>query len=181
LKKTITTSDPPLSESDVFTASSGCTTLLGCERDLTVEVFSGSRRRKFNADVYSTSSVPGGPPGELYITTQSYTTSRTNITYNGFTTVDLTAGGDGYRIRITGGSDSGGEVDIELTDSYDVMCTAPIYMPPYSSGITSVARSFDAFDGNCDLTDIAQVRFIYNCEFGLDYDVQEITVVGPAP
>jgi hypothetical protein len=178
LRSNLEATDPPVSDSDLENAGNSCTNLLGCTRYLEMIVFEGNRRRRFNADVFTSSSQGG--LGELYMTTASDSVADIIVRYDvSSSPVDLTVGGTGHRFYMETTSNFGGFVDVTFTDSASNVCAATMFVPDSFSSSTSIARSFEAFSDNCDLTDIAYAEVVFHGGNAIDFDVQHISITGP--
>merc|ERR1711874_719074 len=103
--------DPDRTETQMFDAGSGCTGLLGCERDMSLTIFIGLRGRTFSSDIFTTPATYYFD-GEWAVSNPKNSESEFILQYdgrdntfsldtNGLGNVDLTDNGLVTRIRLS--------------------------------------------------------------------------------
>merc|ERR1712169_143095 len=141
--------DPDRTETAMFDAGSGCTGLLGCERDMSLTIFIGLQGRTFSSDIFTTPATYYFD-GEWAVSNPKNSESEFILQYdgrdntfsldtNGLGNVDLTDNGLVTRIRLSAVTDLDTAYNYDYNDSF-------------------VFFDFDNLAGGCDKTNIGAVE-----------------------
>merc|ERR1711975_142779 len=155
--------DPDRTETAMFDAGSGCTGLLGCERDMSLTIFIGLQGRTFSSDIFTTPATYYFD-GEWAVSNPKNSESEFILQYdgrdnsfsldtNGLGNVDLTDNGLVTRIRLSA------VTDFDYNDSF-------------------VFFNFDNLAGGCDKTNIGAVEVELFSNDALDAILRQIAFVG---
>merc|ERR1712188_211974 len=164
--------DPDRTETQMFDAGSGCTGLLGCERDMSLTIFIGLQGRTFSSDIFTTPATYYFD-GEWAVSNPKNSESEFILQYdgrdnsfsldtNGLGNVDLTDNGLVTRIRLSAGTDvltAGNAYDYDYNDSF-------------------VFFNFDNLAGGCDKTNIGAFEVELFSNDALDAILRQIAFVG---
>merc|ERR1711862_465863 len=157
--------DPDRTETAMFDVGSGCTGLLGCERDMSLTIFIGLQGRTFSSDIFTTPATYYFD-GEWAVSNPKNSESESILQYdgrdnsfsldtNGLGNVDLTDNGLVTRIRLSAVTD----LDSDYNDSF-------------------VFFNFDNLAGGCDKTNIGAVEVELFSNDALDAILRQIAFVG---
>jgi len=194
LSSTLTTSDPPIVEDATFTQA-GCEGLIGCSRDMRIEVRSGFNNRDFTSDIFS---VPNGVfPAEWTISNPKTSTSTCTLQYdgvdnsfdldiNGLGGIDITVGGTADQLFFAAVSDIEIEYQLFFYDTQGGRCDLDVEIPAtpgaYDYQDTFYLFDIDDFDNGCDLTDVGAIEVLLPSTDAVDAIVRNIKIVGdPIP
>jgi len=185
--------DPPVFGRSSFTEN-GCTGLIGCSRDMQIEVQSGFVGRDFTSDIFR---IPGDDTlfdAEWVISNPKGSRSVCSIQYDGpDESFNLDVGGlggldftVGDAIFISALSDLPAEYIIRVYDRDGGRCEADIdvaVLPgDYNYSETFFELDLDDFDRNgCDLTDVGAVEFFLPSDDAVDAIVKRIALIGEEP
>merc|ERR1712169_146928 len=161
--------DPDRTETQMFDAGSGCTGLLGCERDMSLTIFIGLQGRTFSSDIFTTPATYYFD-GEWAVSNPKNSESEFILQYdgrdnsfsldtNGLGNVDLTDNGLVTRIRLSAVTDLDTAYNYDYNDSF-------------------VFFDFDNLAGGCDKTNIGAVEVELFSNDALDAIVRQIAFVG---
>merc|ERR1711862_474681 len=154
--------DPDRTETEMFDAGSGCTGLLGCERDMSLTIFIGLQGRTFSSDIFTTPATYYFD-GEWAVSNPKNSESEFILQYdgrdnsfsldtNGLGNVDLTDNGLDTAYNIIAYSPNGQS----CTASIDVLTAGNAYAYDYNDSF--VFFNFDNLAGGCDKTNIGAVE-----------------------
>merc|ERR1711879_865450 len=186
--------DPDRTETEMFDAGSGCTGLLGCERDMSLTIFIGLQGRTFSSDIFTTPATYYFD-GEWAVSNPKNSESEFILQYdgrdntfsldtNGLGNVDLTDNGLVTRIRLSAVTDLDTAYNIiayspngqSCTASIDVLTAGNAYDYDYNDSF--VFFDFDNLAGGCDKTNIGAVEVELFSNDALDAIVRQIAFVG---
>merc|ERR1712151_1474919 len=150
-----------------FDAGSGCTGLLGCERDMSLTIFIGLQGRTFSSDIFTTPATYYFD-GEWAVSNPKNSESEFILQYDGrdgtfsldtagLGGVDLTDNGLVTRIRLSAVTDLDTAYNIiayspngqSCTASIDVLTAGNAYDYDYNDSFVAILRQI-AFVGNPD-------------------------------
>merc|ERR1712093_120497 len=168
--------DPDRTETEMFDAGSGCTGLLGCERDMSLTIFIGLQGRTFSSDIFTTPATYYFD-GEWAVSNPKNSESEFILQYdgrdnsfsldtNGLGNVDLTA----YNIIVYSPNGQ------SCTASIDVLTAGNAYDYDYNDSF--VFFNFDNLAGGCDKTNIGAVEVELFSNDALDAILRQIAFVG---
>merc|ERR1712063_98992 len=186
--------DPDRTETEMFDAGSGCTGLLGCERDMSLTIFIGLQGRTFSSDIFTTPATYYFD-GEWAVSNPKNSESEFILQYdgrdntfsldtNGLGNVDLTDNGLVTRIRLSAVTDLDTAYNIiayspngqSCTASIDVLTAGNAYDYDYNDSF--VFFDFDSLAGGCDKTNIGAVEVELFSNDALDAILRQIAFVG---
>jgi len=186
--------DPDRTETEMFDAGSGCTGLLGCERDMSLTIFIGLQGRTFSSDIFTTPATYYFD-GEWAVSNPKNSESEFILQYdgrdntfsldtNGLGNVDLTDNGLVTRIRLSAVTDLDTAYNIiayspngqSCTASIDVLTAGNAYDYDYNDSF--VFFNFDNLAGGCDKTNIGAVEVELFSNDALDAILRQIAFVG---
>ena len=188
----VTINDPAITDSAQFDAGSGCSGLLGCERDMSVTVFIGTQGRTFSSNIFAT------PPnyyfgGEWAVSYSKNSEAETILQYdgrdnsisldlNGLGGIDLTDGGLVTDVRFSAIADLDLTYVLTAYSTDGSTCSIDIDVEavsgPYSYSDTFVYSSISNFTGSCDLTNIGAIEVSIVSGDAIDTIVRQIAFVG---
>ena len=175
LSSDITYDDPPIVQSSVFDAGSGCTGLIGCERDMSLSIYVGLDGRTFSSEIFTTPSSYYFS-GEWAVANPKNCASgavvqydgRDNSTYldiNGLGNLDLTQGGTSDSFIFAFISDIDTDLLIEVYSPYGTSCEGYVDVSAifgsYSYSDTIYYINFNSFIGNCDFTNVGAIELSF--------------------
>merc|ERR1712063_168954 len=194
LSADIGVNDPDRTETEMFDAGSGCTGLLGCERDMSLTIFIGLQGRTFSSDIFTTPATYYFD-GEWAVSNPKNSESEFILQYdgrdntfsldtNGLGNVDLTDNGLVTRIRLSAVTDLDTAYNIiayspngqSCTASIDVLTAGNAYDYDYNDSF--VFFNFDNLAGGCDKTNIGAVEVELFSNDALDAILRQIAFVG---
>jgi len=194
LAATLTENEQSVIDDASFTEN-GCSGLIGCSRDMRIEVFTGFANREFTSEIFD---IPNGLfDAEWAISNPKTSSSVCTLQYDGADEsfdlditglggVDLTVGGTADELFFAAVSD----IEIEYTILfYDVdggICELEVEIPAtpgaYDYDETFYLFDIDDFDNGCDLTDIGAIEIFLPSSDAVDAIVRQIKFVGdPIP
>merc|ERR1712093_316480 len=176
LSADIGVNDPDRTETEMFDAGSGCSGLLGCERDMSLTIFIGLQGRTFSSDIFTTPATYYFD-GEWAVSNPKNSESEFILQYdgrdnsfsldtNGLGNVDLTA----YNIIVYSPNGQ------SCTASIDVLTAGNAYDYDYNDSF--VFFNFDNLAGGCDKTNIGAVEVELFSNDALDAILRQIAFVG---
>merc|ERR1711943_162001 len=186
--------DPDRTETAMFDAGSGCTGLLGCERDMSLTIFIGLQGRTFSSDIFTTPATYYFD-GEWAVSNPKNSESEFILQYdgrdntfsldtNGLGNVDLTDNGLVTRIRLSAVTDLDTAYNIIAYSPNGQSCTASIDFLTagnaydYDYNDSFVFFNFDNLAGGCDKTNIGAVEVELFSNDALDAILRQIAFVG---
>merc|ERR1711904_216104 len=175
--------DPDRTETAMFDAGSGCTGLLGCERDMSLTIFIGLQGRTFSSDIFTTPATYYFD-GEWAVSNPKNSESEFILQYDGLGNIDLTDNGLVTRIRLSAVTDLDTAYNIiayspngqSCTASIDVLTAGNAYDYDYNDSF--VFFNFDNLAGGCDKTNIGAVEVELFSNDALDAILRQIAFVG---
>jgi len=191
LESDLVAGQAPVVATNFFTEA-GCTGLLGCSRDMEIEVNSGFVGRDFTSDIFRIND--GLFVGEWTISNPKTSRSVCSVQYdgpdesfnldlNGLGGLDFTAGDSLFLSALT---DLPVDYTVRIYDRDGGVCETDIEVPvlpgDYYYSETFLEIDFDDFDSlNCDLTDVGAVEFFLPSNDAVDAIVKRLAVVGEIP
>ena len=184
LSATQTPYDPPIIETSIADAGIGCSSIIGCERDMFISVISGFQERTYFSAIYYNEWDVSTPLGSVVEYSIQYDgrDNSTNLDLNGLNNLDLTDGGLASVIKFSGVVDIPGqilnfvayspngnscEVDIDINIVYN-----PIYY-----GDTLSYMPLANLTGNCDLTNIGAIEINIPATEAIDPVIRNISII----
>jgi len=182
LSATQTPYDPPIIETSIADAGIGCSSIIGCERDMFISVISGFQERTYFSAIYYNEWDVSTPLGSVVEYSIQYDgrDNSTNLDLNGLNNLDLTDGGLASIIQFSGNIDIMGttlnfveyspngnscEADIEIMTNSGTYDDTLSYMP--LANLT----------GNCDLTNIGAIEINIPATEAIDPVIRNISII----
>jgi len=192
LSTDVTATDPDVVADDSFDAGTGCSGLVGCERDMSLTVILGLQGRSFSSDIF-TSPASYYFDAEWAISNPKNSESETLLQYDGrdgsidldisgLGSVDLTVGGSVEFLRISAVSDLDTTYVFTAYSPNGNTCEADLdvfqAVGSYDYYESFVFFDIDDFSGNCDLTNVGAIEVSLFSNDALDAIVRQIAFVG---
>jgi len=193
LATTITRADNSVIDSSSF-SSPGCSGLIGCERDMQIEVFEGFANRDFTSDIFS---IQGGFfDAEWTISNPKTSASVCTLQFDGLDGtfdldtsglggIDITDGGFTTSLFFSAVSDIRIEYTILFYDVSGGICELDVDVPAsagnYNYDDTFYLFDLDDFSNGCDMTNIGAMEVFLPSDDAVDAIVRQIKLVGNPP
>lgn len=182
----------PIISSDTSDFGSGCTGILGCERDMIIDVAYGLQGTQLDSEIES--------PGNWHVSASSESNTIYTLQYdgrdndaenpdsNGLNNFDFTDNGYAKFIKFSGISDTLTALEIKAYSPNGDYCTSntDIFQQSYSYTYNDTVSYIPLLGliGNCDKTNIGYIELSIQVYESTDIFINKISVIGdpdPSP
>jgi len=194
LTSSITNTSAPQTQGNSFFKANCGQGLIGCGRNMRIEVLQGEAAREFTSQIFPSNTFPNitgewdisNPKGGQSINYNTYDGSNTNylqINDQGLGGVDFTEGGLSIGLRFALISDLASTFSIDIYDTNGVVCTgtAQFNVRPgqtYTESDITDDILYSSFRGNCAFTSVGAVEIQIPSGDAVDAIVYEIRGAG---
>jgi len=183
---TVNEDDTPLIFNSTY-VKQNCVDLLGCGRDLLIEVAYGAANRVFSSEIFSIYSGPY--PAEWAVSSPKSAGGYFNVQYdgmdnsttldlNGLENMDLTVGGTAKHLQLVIINDLAVNVIVNIFSPFGGVCSFDLFVPttPNSYDESDIAFyvPLNQINGSCSVTDVGAIEFIIPFDDALDCIIRQI-------